>query len=30
MAKRGRPDLLTAVSFLTTRVNCPNQAIIKS
>ena len=25
MAKRGRPDLLTAVSFLTTRINCPNQ-----
>jgi hypothetical protein len=24
MAKRGRPDILTAVSFLTTRVNCPN------
>jgi hypothetical protein len=24
MAKRGRPDILTAVSFLTTRVKCPN------
>ena len=29
MAKRGRPDLLTAVSFLTTQVNCPNQGDYK-
>ena len=25
MAKRGGTDLLAAVSFLTTRLNCPNQ-----
>jgi hypothetical protein len=29
MAKRGRPDLLTAVSFLTTRVNHPNMGDYK-
>ena len=29
MAKRGRPDILTTVSFLTTRVKCPNQGDYK-
>jgi hypothetical protein len=29
MAKRGRPDILTAVSFLTTRVNSPNKGDYK-
>jgi hypothetical protein len=29
MAKRGRPDILTAISFLTTRVKAPNQGDYK-
>ena len=29
MTKRGRTDILTAVSFLTTRVNCPNMGNYK-
>jgi hypothetical protein len=30
MANRGRPDIVTAVRFFTTRVKTPNQAIIRN